>query len=78
MLKRESFTIVFSFVRFFLFYWSVLILCSSQCFVNQKASIEADVMSKIEIDGVWKYVPDEIGAFRQWKDLWKDKLDCIF
>ena len=30
--------------------------------VNQKASTEADVMSKIEIDRVLKYAPDEIGA----------------
>ena len=30
--------------------------------VNQKASTEADVMSKIEIDRVLKYAPDEIDA----------------
>ena len=30
--------------------------------VNQKASTEADAMSKIEIDGVLKYFPDQIGA----------------
>ena len=30
--------------------------------VNQKPSIDADVVSKIEIDGILKYAPDKIGA----------------
>ena len=62
MLKRESSTIAFSFLRFFsfidLFHFFVL----ASVVANQKASIEADVMSKMETDGVLKYVPDEIGA----------------
>ena len=35
-------------------------------------------MSKIEIDGVSKYVPDEIGARDRGKIYDNDKLDCIF
>ena len=62
MLKRESSTLVFSFLHFFsfidLFHFFVL----ASIFVNQEASTEAYVMSKIEIDGVLKYAPDEIGA----------------
>ena len=46
--------------------------------VNQKASIEADIMSKIDIDGVLKYAPDEIGAWDRGNIYDKDKLDCIF
>ena len=45
--------------------------------VNQKASTEADAMSNIEIDGVLKYAPDEIGARDRGKIYDKDKLDCI-
>ena len=78
MLKRESSTIVFSFLRFFsfidLFHFFVL----ASVVVNQKASTEADVMSKIEIDGVLKYAPNEIGAWDRGKIYDKDKLDCIF
>ena len=62
MSKRESSTIVFSVLRFFsfidLFHFFVL----ASVVVNQKTSAEADVMSKIETDGVLKYAPDEIGA----------------
>ena len=63
MLKRESSTVVFSFLRFFpsfidLFHFFVLV----SVLVNLKASTEADVMSKIEIDGVLKYASDKIGA----------------
>ena len=46
--------------------------------VNQKASTEADVMKKIEIDGVLKYAPDKIRAWERGKIYDKDKLDCIF
>ena len=35
--------------------------------VNQKANTEADVMSKIEIVGVLKHIPDEIGAWERGK-----------
>ena len=77
MLKWESSTIVFSFLHFFsfndLFHFFVL-----ACVVNQKASGEADVMSKIEIDGILKYAPDKIGAPDCEKIYDKDKLDCIF
>ena len=44
--------------------------------VNQKA--EADVISKIETYGDFKYAPDEIGAWDRGKIYDKDKLDCIF
>ena len=46
--------------------------------VNQKASTEADVMSKIEIDGTLKPAPDKIGARDRGMIYDKDKLDCIF
>ena len=62
MLKRESSTIVFSFLRFFsfidLFHFFVLV----SVVVNQNTNTKADVMSKIEINGVLKYATDEIGA----------------
>ena len=62
MLKRESSTIVFSLLRFFsfidLFHYFVL----ASVVVNQKTSTEADVVSKIEIDRLLKFAPDEIGA----------------
>ena len=35
-------------------------------------------MSKIKIDGVLKYTPDEIGASERGKIYDKDKQDCIF
>ena len=67
MLKRESSTVVFSFLHFFsliyLFYFFVL----DSVAVNQKASTETDVMRNIEIDGVLKYVSDEIGAWNRGK-----------
>ena len=50
------FYVFFSFIDLFHF------LVQANVIVNQKGSTEADVMSKIEIDGVLKYVPDEIGA----------------
>ena len=43
--------------------------------VNQKATTEADVMSKIEIDGILKYA---LGARDRGNIYDKDKLDCIF
>ena len=46
--------------------------------VNQKASTEADVISKIEIDGVLRYAPDKTGARDRGKIYDKDELDCIF
>ena len=46
----------FSFIDLFHFF----VLASAV--VNQKANIEADVMIKIEIDGVLKYAPDKIAA----------------
>ena len=46
--------------------------------VNQKASTEADVISKIEIDGVLKYDPDKIRTRDRGKIYNKDKLDCMF
>ena len=78
MLKRESSTIVFSFLRFFsfnnLFHFFVL----ANVGVNQKANTEADVMSKIEIDGILKYTPDKTGARHRGKIYDKNKLDCMF
>ena len=78
MLKRESSTIVFSFLRFFsfidLFHFFVL----ASVVVNQKASTEADIMGKIEIDRALKYAPDEIGAWDRGKIYDKDKLDRTF
>ena len=50
------FFVFFSFTDLFHFFAQASVV------VNQKASTEADVMSKIEIDGVLKYAPDEIGA----------------
>ena len=50
------FYVFFSFIDLFHFFVLASIV------VNQKARNEADVMSKIEIDGVLKYTPDEIGA----------------
>ena len=50
------FYVFFSFIDLFHFFVLASVV------VNQKASTEADVMSKIEIDGVLKYAPDEIGA----------------
>ena len=74
MLKRESSTIVFSFLRFFslidVFHFFVL----ARIVVNQKASTEADVTSKIEIDGVLKYAPDEIWA-RDRRNIYIIKLN---
>ena len=78
MLRRECCRIVFSFLYFFsfidLFYFFVL----ASVVVNQKASTEADAMSKIKIDGVLKNAPDEIGVWDRGKIYDKDKLDCIF
>ena len=65
---------MFSFSFNDLFHFFVL----ASVVVNQKASTEADVMSKIEIDGVLKYAPNEIGAWDRGKIYDKDKLDCIF
>ena len=67
MLKRESCTILFSFLRFFSFIDLLHFFVIASVVVNQKASSEADVMSKIENDGVLKYVPDEIGAWDRGK-----------
>ena len=50
------FSVFFSFIDLFHFFVLASVV------VNQKASTEADVMSKIEIDGVLKYAPDEIGT----------------
>ena len=79
MLKRESSTIVFSFLRFFLSFNNLshfFVLAS--VVVNLKASTEADVMSKIEIDGILRNPPDKIGAQDRGKIYDKDKIDCIF
>ena len=61
MLKWESSTVVFSFLHFFsfidLFHFFVL----ARVVVNQKASNEADIMSKIEKKKK-KKVPDKIVA----------------
>ena len=57
-----------------LFHFSVL----ASVVVNQKASTEAYVISKIEIGGVLKYAPDKIGARDRRKIYDNDKLDCIF
>ena len=46
--------------------------------VNQKASTEADVMSKIESDGILKYAPDKVGTRDRGETYDNDKLDCIF
>ena len=46
--------------------------------INQKISTEADVMSKIEIDGILKYAPDKIGARDRGIIYDKNKLGCIF
>ena len=35
-------------------------------------------MSKIEIDGIFKYVPDKIGAQDCGKIYDNNKLDCMF
>ena len=66
----------FIFLLFFfdLFYFFVL----ASVVVNQKGSTEADVMSKIEIDGVLKYVSDKIGARDRGRIYDNDKLDYIF
>ena len=66
------FYVFFSFIDLFHFFVLASVV------VNQKASTEADVMSKIEIDGVLKYAPNEIGAWDRGKIYDKDKLDCIF
>ena len=50
------FCVFFSFIDLFHFFALASVV------VNQKASTEADVMSKIEIDRVLKYAPDEIDA----------------
>ena len=66
------FYVFFSFNDLFLFFVLVSVV------VNQKASTEADVMSKIEIDGILKFAPDKIGT-RDSENIYdKDKLDCIF
>ena len=59
MLKRESSTIVLSFLRFFSLIDLFQFFVPASVVVNQKASTEADVMSKIEILGVLKYASDE-------------------
>ena len=59
MLKRESSTIVLSFLRFFSFIDLFQFFVPASVVVNRKASTEADVMSKIEILGVLKYASDE-------------------
>ena len=66
------FYVFFSFIDLFHFFALASVV------VNQKASTEADVMSKIEIDRVLKYAPDEIGYWERGKIYGKDKLDCTF
>ena len=66
------FYVFFSFIDLFHFFVLVSVV------VNKKASTEEDVMSKIKIDGVLKYIPDEIGASERGKIYDKDKQDCIF
>ena len=65
------FYVFFSFINLF----HIFVLASV---VVKKASTEADVMSQIEIDGVLKYAPYEIGAWDWGKIYDKDKLDCMF
>ena len=65
---------MFSFSFNDLFHFFVL----ASVVVNQKASTEADVMNKIEIDSILKYAPDKIGAQDRGKIYDNDKLDCIF
>ena len=62
MLKRDSSIIVFSSYGFFSFIDLFHFFGLASVVVNQKASAEADLLSKIEIDGILKYAPDEIGA----------------
>ena len=66
------FYVFFSFIDLFHFF----VLASVA--VNQKASTEADVMSKIEIDGILKYAPYKIGARDRGKTYDNDELDCMF
>ena len=69
---------IFSFLRFLsfndLFHFFVL----ASVVINQKASTEAEIMSKIEMDIILKYAPDKIGAQNCGKVNDKDKLDCAF
>ena len=71
---EESLYFVFLLFFFYLFHFFLL----ASVVVNQKASTEADVMSKIEIDSILKYVPDKIGARDRGKIYDNDKLDYIF
>ena len=77
MLRRECCRIVFSFLHFFSFIDLFCFFVLASVVVNQKATTEADVMSKIDLDGVLKYAPDEIGAWDRGRIYGKDKLDCI-
>ena len=71
-------SLIFSFLRFLsfndLFHFFVL----ASVVINQKASTEAEIMSKIEMDIILKYAPDKIGAQNRGKVNDKDKLDCAF
>ena len=78
MLRRECCRIVFSFLHFFSFIDLFYVFVLASVVVNQNASTEADVMSKIDIEWVLKYATDEIGAWDRGKIYDKDKLDCIF
>ena len=62
MLKQEFSTIVFSFLLSFSFVDLLHFFVLTNIVVNQEASTEAGVMSKMELVGVLKYAPDEIGA----------------
>ena len=66
------FYIFFSFIDLFHFFVLASVV------VNQKATTKADAISKIEVDRVLKYVPDEIGAWKRGKIYDKDKLECTF
>ena len=71
-------SLIFSFLRFLsfndLFHFFVL----ASVVINQKASTEAEIMSKIEMNIILKYAPDKIGAQNRGKVNDKDKLDCAF
>ena len=75
MLNRESSTIAFSFLRFFILMFHFFVPAS--VVLNQKASTEADVICKIEIDGILKYAPNKIGTRDRGKIYDNDKLDCM-
>ena len=66
------FYVFFSFIDLFHFFVLASVV------VNQKATTKADAISKIEVDRVLKYVPDEIGAWKRGKIYDKDKLECTF